>query len=102
MDYKYRALPLDQAASRLTEPTYMVKIMRGYDGKPIKCELARVVNPIEKINVIEAWTGDARLQLFDHVKCPLGDLPVRRVVGAEYIVADITLGRPAPVYDYLA
>ena len=101
MDYKYHTMAKEDAARRLTEPTFMIKIMRGYDGRPIKCELVRVENPIAKVNVIEAWTGDARLQLFEHVKCPLADLPVRRIVKAEYIIADITLGRPEPVYNYL-
>ena len=102
MDYKYYPMAPEDAVRTLTEPTFMLKTMRGYDGRPIKCELARVDNPVDKVNILEAWTGDARLQLFDHVKCPLADLPVRRIVKAEYIVADITLGRPAPVYDYLA
>lgn len=101
MDYKYHAMDPEVALSKLTEPTFMLKMMRDYDGSLLKCEMARVLNPVEKVEILEAWIGDARLQLFDHVKCPLGDLPVRRIVGAEYIVANITLGRPEPVYDYL-
>ena len=102
MDYKYHPMAPEEAVRVLTEPAFMLKMMRGYDGRPLKCELARVDTPVDKVNVLEAWTGDARLQLFEHVKCPLGDLPVRRIVKAEHIIADITLGRPRSVYDYLA
>ena len=101
MDYKYHPMAVEEALHTLTEPTFMLKMMRDYNGRPIKCELARVDTPIDKVKILESWTGDARLQLFDHVKCPLNDLPVRRIVKAEYIIADITLGRPRPVYDYL-
>ena len=57
---------------------------------------------ITDIVVKEAYTGPARLQLFEHALAPLADLPVREVVSASHIVTDLTLGPARPVHDYLA
>jgi len=54
------------------------------------------------ISVKEAWTGPARLQLFEHALAPMADLPVREVVAASHIRVDLTLAPFAPVFDYLA
>ena len=49
-----------------------------------------------------SWKGPARLQLFEHVRAPMADLPVREIVAASHIVADLSLASPAVVHDYLA
>lgn len=49
-----------------------------------------------------AWTGPAALELFPHALAPLADLPVRSVVSAVHLVADLTLGLGKVVHDYLA
>ncbi|MDP4086670.1 MAG: acetoacetate decarboxylase family protein, partial [Bacillota bacterium] len=49
-----------------------------------------------------AWTGPARLQLFEHVLAPMADLPVREIVHASHILTDLILAAPSVVYDYLA
>ena len=54
------------------------------------------------ISVKEAWTGPARLQLFEHALAPMAGLPVREVVAASHIRVDLTLAPFAPVFDYLA
>jgi acetoacetate decarboxylase len=48
-----------------------------------------------------AWTGPARLQLFEHVLAPMADLPVREIVHASHI-PDLILAAPSVVNDYLA
>ena len=48
-----------------------------------------------------AWTGPARLQLFQHMLAPLADLPVLEIVSAGHILTDLTLNRVEPVHDYL-
>src|SRR6185295_1720829 len=54
------------------------------------------------ISVKEAWTGPARLQLFEHALAPMAGLPVREVVAARHIRVDLILAAFAPVFDYLA
>lgn len=57
---------------------------------------------ISDLTVKGAWTGPARLQLFEHALAPLADLPVREIVAASHLLCDLTLGRPQLVHDYLA
>jgi len=100
MGYKYHPLDLDAARAQITVPTYMLKLTPHYDGLPRVAELVRT--EITDVRVREAWTGPARLQLWQHVLAPLADLPVREVVSASHIVTDLTLGPVTPVHDYLA
>lgn len=100
MGYKHHQLDPAQAEAQITVPTYMLKIVPGYDRHPRVCELVRT--EITDITVKQAWTGPARLQLFEHVLAPLADLPVREVVSASHILTDLTLGPVSPVHDYLA
>jgi acetoacetate decarboxylase len=99
MGYKHYAMDPDEARAELTLPTYMVKIVPGYGREPRVCELVRT--QIADITVKAAWTGPARLQLFQHVLAPLADLPVLEVVSASHIVTDLTLSGITPVFDYL-
>jgi acetoacetate decarboxylase len=99
MGYKHYPMDLDEARAELTLPTYMVKIVPGYERAPRVCELVRT--QITDITVKAAWTGPARLQLFQHVLAPLADLPVLEVVSASHIITDLTLSGVTPVFDYL-
>jgi acetoacetate decarboxylase len=78
----------------------MLKIIPGYDGAPRVSELVRT--QITDIVVKGAWTGPARLQLFQHVLAPLADLPVLEIVSASHILTDLTLAPVKPVHNYLA
>ncbi|ASU78359.1 acetoacetate decarboxylase [Actinopolyspora erythraea] len=100
MGYKHHALPVEQAARQITVPTYMLDVLPGRDREPRVCELVRT--EITDITVTQAWTAPARLQLFEHALAPLADLPVREVVSASHLLADLTLGPAVPVHDYLA
>jgi acetoacetate decarboxylase len=100
MGYKHRPLAEDEARAEITAPTFALKIIPGYDRKPRVLELVR--SQITDITIKEAWKGPARLQLFEHVLAPLADLPVREIVSASHIRVDLTLGRFAPAFDYLA
>jgi len=99
MGYKHSALDEAEARAELTAPTYMLKIVPGYDGKPRICELAR--SQISDLTIKGAWTGPARLHLVPHALAPLADLPVLEIVSASHILTDLTLGRAEAVYDYL-
>ena len=100
MGYKHQSLALDGARAEIAVPTFMLKLMPGYDRKPRICELVRM--QITSIEVKGAWRGPARLQLFEHVLAPMADLPVREIVAASHIVADLSLAAPVVVVDYLA
>jgi acetoacetate decarboxylase len=100
MGYKHHRLDPREAEAQITVPTFMLKIIPGYDGRPRISELVRT--EITDIVVKEAWTGPARLQLFQHVLAPLADLPVLEVVSATHILTDLTLAPVKPVHDYLA
>ena len=103
MTYKYYPLDEAEALHQMTEPTYMLKLLPGYDESkgPRIAELIVAQTDPKDVEIIEAWTGDARLQLFDHVKCPMNDLPVREIVSCSHIKCNLTLGFPKVVYDYL-
>ncbi|MGI6874212.1 acetoacetate decarboxylase [Amycolatopsis sp. 3B14] len=99
MGYKHHPLDRAEAREQIAVPTFMLKIVPGYDGRPRVAELVRT--RITDVTVKEAWTGPARLQLFEHVLAPLADLPVREVVSASHVLTDLTLAPVNPVHDYL-
>ncbi|MBG0855215.1 acetoacetate decarboxylase [Streptomyces spinoverrucosus] len=99
MGYKHHELDRDEAEAQLTVPTFMLKTIPGYDGSPRVQELVRT--RITDVTVKGAWTGPARLQLFQHALAPLADLPVLEVVSASHILTDLTLSGVEPVHDYL-
>ena len=101
MGFKHRELEPEDARAEIAAPTYMLKIIPGYTGgRPRICELVRT--QIVDLTVLGAWTGPARLQLFEHAMAPMADLPVREVVSASHILTDLRLAPAAVVHDYLA
>ena len=100
MGYKWFPMDLAAAEAEITVPTYMLKLVPGYDHRPRIAELVRT--RITDITVKQAFTGPARLQLFEHALAPLADLPVREVVSASHVITDLTLSGVTPVHDYLA
>lgn len=100
MGYKHREISVEKAREEICAPTFMLKMLPGYDGKPRICELVRT--QITDISIKGAWKGPARLQLYEHALAPLADLPVREIVAASHILTDLTLASPTVVHDYLA
>jgi acetoacetate decarboxylase len=99
MGYKHAPMSDEDAVAEIGRPTFGLKVLPGYDRRPRILELVR--SQITDITVRGAWTGPARLQLFEHVLAPLADLPVREIVSASHILTDLTLGRASLVFDYL-
>jgi len=99
MGYKHAPMSDEDAVAEIGRPTFGLKMLPGYDRRPRILELVR--SQISDITVRGAWTGPARLQLFEHVLAPLADLPVREIVSASHILTDLTLGRASLVLDYL-
>lgn len=100
MGYKHQPLDAEAARQEISVPTFMIKMLPGYDRRWRICELVRM--QIADITITGAWRGPARLQLFEHVLAPLADLPVREIVSASHIVADLSLAPARLVHDYLA
>lgn len=102
MTYKYYPMEEQEAIRQMTEPTYMLKLQPGYEADRLRiAELIVAQTDPEDVELLEAWTGEARLQLFDHVQCPMADLPVREIVSCSHIKCNLTLGFPKLVYNYL-
>lgn len=99
MGYKHFELDRREAERQIAVPTFMLKTVPGYDGSPRVQELVRT--EITDVVVKAAYTGPARLQLFQHVLAPLADLPVLEVVSASHIITDLTLAPAKPVHNYL-
>jgi acetoacetate decarboxylase len=100
MGYKHQALDPEEARAEVGVPTFMLKLLPGYDRKPRILELVRT--QITDITIVGSWKGPARLQYFEHVLAPLADLPVLEVVASSHIVVDLMLAPARVVHDYLA
>lgn len=100
MGYKHQPMTPEDARAEIGVPTFMLKMMPGYDRKLRICELVRT--QITSIEVLGAWRGPARLQLFEHVLAPMADLPVRGIVSATHFIANLSLAPAKVVHDYLA
>jgi len=48
-----------------------------------------------------AWRSPGTLQLMPHALAPVAELPVREVLGATHIIADVTLALGTVIHDYL-
>ena len=89
----------ETARKEICSPNYMLKLQPNYDGSPRIAEIIRTQT--SDCEILEAWSGDARLQLFEHVNCPLGDLPVKEIVSCSHILTNLTLGQSHVIYNYL-
>ena len=101
MGYKYRALETAAERRKLADtPNYLLKVIPHVDGSVRICELVRFF--LRDVDVIGAWEGPAALELHPHALASVADLPVRKVIGARHIIANLTLDVGEVVYDYLA
>ncbi len=99
MGYNHRALDIAEVMKSLAVPNYLLKIIPHVDGSPRILEL--VDYRLEDVVLKSAYTGPASIELTPHALAPVADLPVREVVSAAHIVADLTLGLGKVVYNYL-
>ena len=100
MGYKHVACDREKVLASLLAPSFLIKIIPDVDAKPRICELVRYY--LEDITLKECWTGPAALGLFPHAICDVASLPVREVLSAVHLKADLTLGLGEVIYDYLA
>ncbi len=76
-----------------------LKLIPHVDGSLAIAQL--VAYEMTNIELKGAWSGDARLRLNPNVNAPLADLPVRKVVGGQHLIADMTLPYGRVLHDYL-
>ncbi|MBA3910736.1 MAG: acetoacetate decarboxylase [Rhodobacter sp.] len=99
MGYKHRALDTGAVLKSLQEPSWLMKIIPHVDCTPRICELVEYY--LEDITVKGAWSGPAGLELHDHALAPVARLPVREVISATHVLADLTLGLGRVMHDYM-
>ena len=99
MGYKYSRMDERKAIASLEAPAFLLKVMPHVDGTPRVCELVRYA--MKCVQFKGAWSGPCALQLFAHALAPVADLPVREVVSAVHLKADLLLPYGEVVYDYL-
>ncbi|MBP9742496.1 MAG: acetoacetate decarboxylase [Burkholderiales bacterium] len=101
MGYKYYTLDNKQVKKMLEKtPNFLLKIIPDVNlQEACICQLIRYY--LKNVSITGAWSGPASLQLFEHALAPVADLPVRRVISGEHIIADLTLGYGEIIYDYL-
>ncbi|MBN3813562.1 acetoacetate decarboxylase [Paraburkholderia sp. Ac-20347] len=101
MGYKHHVLNNEDERRKLADtPNYLLKVIPHVDGSARICELVRFY--LRDVTVHGAWSGPAAIELHPHALAPVADLPVRRVVGARHVIADLTLDIGEVAYDYLA
>lgn len=102
MAYKHEdhTRDVDEARDILGKPQVTLKLIPDVDGRPKIAQLVKFA--MTDISAKGCWRGPGRLHLVPHVNARVADLPVRRVIDARHIVADLTLPYGEVVYDYLA
>jgi acetoacetate decarboxylase len=90
MGYKHKEADHNEILKALALPNYLLKIIPHVDGSPRILEL--VDFRLQDVVLKSAYTGPASLDLHPHALAPVADLPVREIVSATHIVADLTLG----------
>lgn len=100
MGYKHTALDPASVRKAMEEPSFLLKIIPHVDCTPRICELVRYY--LTDITVKGAWSGPAGLELHHHALARVADLPVREILSATHILADLTLGLGEVVHNYLA
>jgi acetoacetate decarboxylase len=100
MGYKHRTLDAGAVIASLHEPNFLLKVVPHVDGTPRICELVRYY--LQDITLKGAWTGPSSLEFHPHALAPVADLPIREIVSASHLVADLTLGLGEVVHDYMA
>ncbi|WP_322055124.1 acetoacetate decarboxylase [Paraburkholderia bannensis] len=101
MGYKHHVLNNEDERRKLADtPNYLLKVIPHVDGTARICELVRFY--LRDVTVLGAWSGPAAIELHPHALAPVADLPVRRVVGARHVIANLTLDIGEVAFDYLA
>ncbi len=100
MPYKYYAMDKDKLLASLKQPNFMLKAIPHVDNTPRILELVKYY--LIDMELKEAWSGPAALDLVSHIMAPVAELPIREIIGGTHFIADLTLSMGEVVHDYLA
>ena len=100
MGFKHGSLDHDTAKKALEAPAFLLKIIPHVDGTARICELVRY--SLSDVTIKGAWSGPGALELQAHALAPVCQLPVREIISAVHLLADLTLPLGTVAYDYLA
>jgi acetoacetate decarboxylase len=106
MGYKHINLASDAAhveeiKNKMSKTQVNLKVIPSCDGNGYDA-LQLVAYNLEQIEIIGAWAGPARLHLVPHVNAPVADLPVRKIIGGNHFIANLTLPYGRILHNYLA
>ncbi|WCM53842.1 acetoacetate decarboxylase [Pseudomonas sp. WJP1] len=100
MAYKFKKVDLAEATKAMRVPGVVLKIIPDVDGKtPRIAELVRF--EYSTVDLKEAWTGAASLDLFNHEAVPIAALPIREIVSVRHTLGNYLLEPGKVVHDYL-
>lgn len=100
MAYKAKKVDLAEATKAMRVPGVVLKIIPDVDGKtPRIAELVRF--EYSTVDLKEAWTGAASLDLFNHEAVPIAALPIREIVSVRHTLGNYLLEPGKVVHDYL-
>ena len=99
MGYKFVELDKFQVKKALGAQSFLVKSIPSVDGTPAICQLVRYY--MTDITVKFAYSGPGALELRSHAMAPVNDLPVKKILSAVHLCADLTLPYGEVVIDYL-
>ncbi|GAN82190.1 acetoacetate decarboxylase [Acidocella aminolytica] len=99
MTYKQKEIDPASVVQGMEKLNVNLKWIPDVDGTP---KIAQLVGyHLKEIDLKFAYCGDARLHLIPHVNCRVADLPVRKILGASHLKADLTLPYGKVLHDYL-
>ncbi|NVZ88182.1 MULTISPECIES: acetoacetate decarboxylase [Pseudomonas] len=100
MAYKFKEADLAEATKSMRVPGVVLKIIPDVDGKtPRIAELVRF--EYSTVDLKEAWTGAASLDLFNHEAIPIAALPILEIVSVRHTLGNYLLEPGKVVHDYL-
>lgn len=100
MAYKHEPMDTKVIEQSLRQPVFLVKVIPHVDGTQRVLELVNC--KIGQVNVREAWSGRASLELHPHCFSDMHELPILEVLSAVHFVADLSIENGEVVHDYLA
>ncbi|MGV3278548.1 acetoacetate decarboxylase [Rickettsiales bacterium LUAb2] len=101
MGYKYFEQDKIELKKKLEqEDNFLLKIIPNCNGKDL--DICQLVNyKLIDIEIKEAFTGPAALQLFSHALAPVAALPVKKIISGVHFKSNLTLDFGKVVFDYL-
>lgn len=99
MALKHTPVELSKIEEAMTAPTFVLKNIPDVDGTPKVSQLVKI--EATDVEVYEAWTGPASLELFQHALTNVAKLPIKKIVSAVYFRANVTVPYGSVAHDYL-